>query len=71
MNNSMNNITNEDTLLQIESIYDMAMNRIGKEYPKISPDSYSDRVWFAVSGAVQHQGYEAAKEYALHAPVAI
>ena len=71
MNNSMNNITNEDTLLQTESIYDMAMNRIGKEYPKISPNNYSDRVWLAVSDAVKHQGYEAAKDYALNAPFCI
>lgn len=70
-NNAMNNISNEDILLQTESIYDMAMNRIGKEYPEIPADNYSDRVWFAVSGAVKHQGYEAAKDYALNAPFCI
>ena len=33
--------------------------------------NYSDRVWFAVSGVVKHQGYEAAKDYALNAPFCI
>ncbi len=59
----------EDELLQAEACYDMAMKRISKQFPETNPDNYADRVWFAVSGAVVHSGYEAAKDYALNAEI--
>ncbi len=71
MKNAMEMFTNETQLIQAESAFDVAMKRIGAEHPEINPDSYSDRVWFAVAGAVVHDGYEAAKEYAQTAPVHI
>lgn len=71
MKNVMEMFTSETQLIQAESAFDVAMKRIGAERPEINPDSYSDRVWFAVAGAVVHDGYEAAKEYAQTAPVHI
>ena len=71
MKNAMEMFTNETQLIQAESAFDVAMKRIGAEHPEINPDSYSDRVWFAVAGAVVHDGYEAAKEYAQTAPIHI
>lgn len=55
--------------MQAQACYDMAMERIGKQFPEISPDTYADRVWLAVAGEVVHNGYESAKTYALTAQV--
>ena len=71
MKNVIEMFKDETQLVQAESAYDMAMKRIRAEHPEINPDSYSDRVWFAVAGVVVHDGYEAAKEYAQTAPVHI
>lgn len=64
------NMFNDETQeMQAQACYDTAMQRIQKEFPKVNPDNYSDRVWFAVVGMVVHNGYKAAMEYAQTAPV--
>jgi hypothetical protein len=66
------NFTNETQMTQTECCFDIAMNRVRKDYGndvinKLSDEgmeSFQTKLWNSIARTVIVEGYEAAKEYA-------
>ena len=64
MENVMNMVQNETQLMQAESAYSLAVDRIRNEFPTVSEDSYRDKLFSQIVRTVVDDGYDAAVEYA-------